>query len=235
LRLGVKFHAETGHVKPFRALLWDNDGVLVDTEGLFFQATREALARAGVTISQAQYVKHFLVSNRGLEAFAEALGGAAAIARVRVDRGTRYSELLRSERVAIPGADEVLAALAPHHRMALVTSSSPEHLLLAHARTACLRHFETIVAEGDYPRSKPNPDPYEEALRRLNLAPEECLAIEDSRRGLLAAKAAGLTCWVVPTPLSAAACLDEADAILPSLSDLPGRLGFRRPGEPMVA
>ena len=222
-------------MRPYRALLWDNDGVLVDTEGLYFQATRETLARVGVTLTRSQYVEHFLVTNRGMEPFTEAAGGPAAIARLRAERGARYSELLRTELVAIPGAEEVLALLTPHYRMALVTSSAREHLALAHARTGCLRHFETIVALGDYPRSKPNPDPYEEAFRRLDLAPGECLAIEDSRRGLLAAKAAGLGCWVVPTPLSAAAPLDEADLVLASLRELPHRLGLGARVAPLTA
>jgi HAD superfamily hydrolase (TIGR01509 family) len=213
--------------RPFRALLWDNDGVLVDTEGLYFRATRDVLAQVGIDLTESQYVALFLVSNRGLEPFVETLGGPQEVDRLRARRNVRYSELLKTENVGIPGVAQVLSALAPHHRMAIVTSSSREHLALAHERTGLLGYFELLVAEGDYRRSKPYPDPYQEAIRRLRVAPDECLAIEDSRRGLLAAKAAGLTCWVVPNALSAKAPLDEADRVLNDLGELPAALGFQ--------
>jgi len=211
-------------------LLWDNDGVLVDTEGLYFRATRDVLAQVGIDLTESQYVALFLVSNKGLEPFVEALGGTREADRLRALRNARYSELLRTEDVGIAGAAEVLSALAPYHRMAIVTSSSREHLALAHERTGLLRYFELLVAEGDYRRSKPHPDPYQEAVRRLHVSPEECLVIEDSRRGLLAAKAAGLTCWVVPNGLSAKAPLDEADRVLKHLGELPAALGLQAGG-----
>lgn len=214
--------------RRFRALLWDNDGVLVDTEGLYFQATRETLASVGIDLTEAQYVDLFLVGNQGMTHFADAIGGPEAMALLRMRRGARYSALLRAGNVAIPGAGPVVATLAPQYRMALVTSSSREHLALAHAGTDLLRYFELLIAEGDYLRSKPNPDPYEEAVRRMALTPQDCLVIEDSRRGLLAAKAAGLTCWVVPTELSSKASFDEADDVLESLVELPARLAGRR-------
>jgi HAD superfamily hydrolase (TIGR01509 family) len=216
--------------RPFRALLWDNDGVLVDTEGLYFRATRDVLAQVGIDLTESQFVALFLVSNQGIEPFVETLGGAQEADRLRARRNARYSELLRTEHVGIPGAAEVLSALAPHYRMAIVTSSSREHLALAHERTGLLRYFELLVAEGDYRRSKPHPDPYQEAVRRLQVSPEECLVIEDSRRGLLAAKAAGLTCWVVPNALSGKAPLDEADRVLNDLGELPAALGLQADG-----
>ncbi|MGD0678344.1 MAG: HAD family phosphatase [Polyangiaceae bacterium] len=212
--------------RPYRALLWDNDGVLVDTEGLYFEATRGVLADVGVEFTQAEYVELFLVDNRGLSHFADRLGGTIGVDQLRVKRNRRYSELLFGQDVVIPGASAALTAVAPHYRMAMVTSSSREHLAIAHERSGFLRHFELLLAEGDYPRSKPHPDPYLEAVRRLGVAADECLVIEDSRRGLLSAKAAGLTCWVVPGALSGHASLAEADRFLRDLSELPIALGL---------
>jgi HAD superfamily hydrolase (TIGR01509 family) len=209
----------------FRALLWDNDGVLVDTEILYFQATREVLAGAGVELTEAQYVELFLVDNVGIAHFASRLGEASEIDRLRARRNARYSSLLAESDVTIPGAPDVLAALAPHFRMGMVTSTSREHLAIAHARAGLLRHFEIVVAEGDYARSKPHPDPYQEAVRLLGVEPNECLVIEDSRRGLLAAKAAGLACWVVRSRFSHRSSFAEADRILDDVRALPEALG----------
>ena len=72
--------------------------------------------------------------------------------------------------------------------------------------------------------SKPHTEPYLAAVARFGARPEECLVIEDSRRGLLSAKAAGLRCWVVPSPLTAASPFDEADRRFSSLAELSAAL-----------
>ena len=90
----------------FKAILWDNDGVLVDTEHLYLQATREVLATAGVALSDAQYCDLFLNQNNGAWHLASALGHSEpAIARMREARDARYSALLRARDHTIAGVE----------------------------------------------------------------------------------------------------------------------------------
>jgi HAD superfamily hydrolase (TIGR01509 family) len=109
-------------------------------------------------------------------------------------------------------------ALARRYRLAIVTSSEPGPFARTHARTGLLEHFELVLAQGDYARAKPEPDPYLRAVERLGLAPDRCLVIEDSERGLRAAKAAGLRCWVIPSRLTAGGRFEAADAVLGDLA-----------------
>ncbi|HZL16771.1 MAG TPA: HAD family phosphatase [Polyangia bacterium] len=207
------------------AILFDNDGVLVDTEGLYFRANREVLAGVGVALDEAAYVELFLREGTGAWHLAEARGlSAESVADLRAVRDRRYAELLDEAPIAIPGVAELLPALAARYRLAIVTSSEPDPFARTHVRTGLLPHFELVLTRADYQRSKPDPQPYLCAVGRLGLPPERCLVIEDSERGLRAAKAAGLTCWVVPSGLTAGGHFEAADAVLPDLFAVAARL-----------
>jgi HAD superfamily hydrolase (TIGR01509 family) len=207
------------------AILFDNDGVLVDTEGLYFRANREVLAGVGVELSEADYVELFLREGLGAWHLAEARGHSATrIEALRAARDRRYFELVDEGEILIPGVAELLPRLAARYRLAIVTSSEPGPFARTHARTGLLPHFELVLTRADYRRSKPDPEPYLTAVARLGLPPARCLVIEDSERGLRAAKAAGLCCWVVPSQLTAASCFDSADAVFPDLGAVGARL-----------
>jgi HAD superfamily hydrolase (TIGR01509 family) len=207
----------------FEAIFWDNDGVLVDTEGLYFQATREVLAGVGVSLTEELYRELFLRQARGAWHLAEARGlPAAEVAALRQRRDERYGALLDAGPVAIPGVAASLARLAARHRMAVVTSS--EHFERIHRDPAFLALFEFILTRAHYRRSKPDPEPYLLALAKIALPAERCLVIEDSERGLAAAKAAGLTCWVVPSSLTRACAFAGADRVLDSVADVEAAL-----------
>ena len=211
------------------AILWDNDGVLVDTEGLFFAVTRDALARAQVALTREVFLDFVMGSGRTVFELAEARGWTPDnVAALRRERDAAYADLLRNgPSLAIDGIAETLQALHGRARMAIVTTSSREHFELAHRHTGLRRFFEVVVAREDYEQSKPHPEPYLTALRRLGLHPGRCVAIEDSERGLTAATHAGLRCIVVPNELTrgcafvgASAVLADSRAILAALASL---------------
>jgi HAD superfamily hydrolase (TIGR01509 family) len=204
------------------AILWDNDGVLVDTESLFFEASRDALARAGIAVTRDDFIDHVLRSGRNLfDQLLERGWSPAEIAALRATRNELYSNRLRQRDPAIPGVASVLRELAARHRMALVTSSLRTHLEIAHRASGLLNLFETVVTREDYQQSKPSPMPYLTALARMGLDPGRCVAIEDSVRGLASAAAAGLRCLIVPNDLTREEKFDCAEAVLQSVRDVP--------------
>jgi HAD superfamily hydrolase (TIGR01509 family) len=208
------------------ALLWDNDGVLVDTERLYFEATREVLATVDVDLDEALYVQLFMREGRGAFHLARERGlDDTAIDRLRSARDARYAQRLEAGSLLLDGVEQAVTALAPQYRMAIVTSSLREHFHLAHRSTQLLTHFEFVLCHGDYARAKPDPDPYLTALARLGLPAEQCLVIEDSERGLHAARAAGLGCWVVPSPLARTGSFAQAERVFASLGELVLALG----------
>ena len=177
--------------RAFDAILFDNDGVLVDTEGFYFQANREALAPFGVALDREAYIDLFLRESRGAWDLLRERGvGERDIWLARAARDRRYQELVGAgdaSTLLMPGVAEGLAALAGRFRMAIVTSSEPEPFAVAHARAGILHHFELALTREQYQLAKPEPEPYLRAVERLALAPERCLVVEDSERGLRAA------------------------------------------------
>ena len=208
-----------------RAILWDNDGVLVDTERLYFLATQRALATVGIPLTQEQYVALFLVEGRGAWHFAAERGfSPEAIGELRRTRDTLYEESLSREPLLIPGVREVLDALHETYVMGIVTSSEPGPFALIHRRTGLMPYFRFAVTADDTVETKPHPEPYLRGVERSGCAPEECLVIEDSERGLMAARAAGLRCIVVPSELTRGCDFTGAHRVLERLPHLLGEL-----------
>jgi len=225
---------ETGPGIPnYAAILWDNDGVLVDTERWYFQATRDVFAEAGIELTTGTYFEYFLTNANGTSRFAAAHGmGEPGIGALVERRNTRYLHMLDHEHITIDGVRETLAALRPHFAMGIVTSSRRAHFDAIHRRTDLLRFFDFVVSHEDYALSKPAPDPYRAAIERAGLPASKCLAIEDAPRGLIAARAAGLDCWVIPTELTARAPFPGATRVLNRVTDAASLLldGKTRPG-----
>jgi HAD superfamily hydrolase (TIGR01509 family) len=198
-----------------KAVFWDNDGVLVDTEPLYLDATRATLADVGVTISEEQFIDFSLRQGRSLFELVAEHHDAAEVERLRQVRNQRYAERLRAGVAPLAGVEAALAALHTRVGLAVVTSSNHDHFEIIHASTGLLRWFDFTVTNRDYKRSKPHPDPYETALARAGCTADEAIAIEDSERGLAAARAAGLRCIVVPRGLTRGGAFGEAYRVVP--------------------
>jgi HAD superfamily hydrolase (TIGR01509 family) len=206
------------------AIFWDNDGVLVDTEVLYYEANRQVLAGLGVELTVEQFRELYMKETIGGWHLADL--SPAAMEEKRSERNRVYSELLRTRAFAVPGAAEVLEALSGRLATGVVTSSRRDHFDLIHARTGFGRFFEFVVSCDDVRNTKPDPEPYLRALELSGRSPAECVAVEDSERGLAAAKAAGLECWVIPTGLTRDGDFRAADRVIGNLLEIPGLLGF---------
>lgn len=204
-------------------ILWDNDGVLVDTEGLYFRATQEVLRTVGVPVTANQFKEISL--RRGESMFVLAVECGITddeIARLRAERDRRYTELLGSQSWAIDGAEEVLRSLHGQVRTGVVTSARRVHFETTHARTGLRRYLDFVLTREDYKQTKPYPEPYLTAMARHDLRPDDCLVVEDSERGLAAATAAGLPCLIVLSDWSRDADFSGAARVLENIRDVPG-------------
>ncbi len=204
-----------GRMAPQRlkAILWDNDGVLSDTECLFFEANRRVLAQHGVDLAHADYVAWYLEESHGAWHLLRARGyDDAAVAQVRRARDDCYAGLLAGAAapLSFPGVPAMLARLAPRVAMSIVTASFAGHVALAHRHGGVLEHIGAVFAREPGLRPKPHPDPYLNALRRLGLDAGDCVAVEDSPRGVAAARAAGLRCIALRSDLLAGYDFDGA-------------------------
>ena len=205
----------------FDVVLFDNDGVLVDTEPLFLHATRELLATIGIEVDEEVY--HEISLRRGASVFvlAEEQGATKQeVVDLRARRDDRYAELIAEGVETLVGVHQTLDRLHGLRPMAIVTSSGRAHFEQIHRQTELLHFFEFVLADGDYARHKPHPDPYLAAAARFEIDPARCLVIEDTQRGLDAAHAAGMRCIAIPNALSAAGDFSKAEHTLGSMEEL---------------
>ncbi len=205
-----------------RAILWDNDGVLVDSERIFFEVNRDYFARHAITLSEENFFDWYLVRDCGAwHLLAERGMSKEELARCRSDRNDLYLSRLLSEDIPLtPGIEEVLKRLAPRVRMAVVTSSRRDHFEAIQSNSCLLKSFDFILTLDTYARAKPAPDPYLKALEKLSLTASECIAVEDSPRGLAAANSAGIDCIVVRSPLARHCAFSGALRVVDSMSQL---------------
>jgi HAD superfamily hydrolase (TIGR01509 family) len=198
-----------------RPVIFDCDGVLVDSEDLAWDAWAEVLARYGTVPTDDDIALltgrteddaygHF--SSRAAlpdrDRFGEELGESIA------DRFTRSLE-------AFEDAEDTLHALHQRGvRLAVASSSTRERLELSLAMTGLDRFFDVMVAGDEVAHGKPHPDLFLEAAERLGVLPEECVAVEDSQPGVAAAKTAGM--FVVGVERTSV--LENADRRVPRLT-----------------
>jgi HAD superfamily hydrolase (TIGR01509 family) len=219
--------------RPFDAVIFDMDGVLVDSEPMHVDAMREILAPYGVAYDDRENQEFF--GRTDLEVFRV----LRARHRLPLDEGEltrrRTALLIRltRERAAppMPGVPEVPRKLdGLGYRLAVASSSAPELIRVTVDQLDLAPELRELVSGVEVGRGKPAPDVFLEAARRLRAAPARCLVVEDSRNGLLAAKAAGMACAAIPCPATRHESFAEADWRLAALPELLGVL--RRPDDP---
>jgi HAD superfamily hydrolase (TIGR01509 family) len=173
-------------------LLFDHDGVLVDTENWYFEATREALARLDVIMTFDDYKQHLVDGTSNWVGVARKGATEANIDAARAWRDDRYQYYLQREYIDIPGVAEVLDELDQRFQMAVITTSKRRDFELIHRDRTLLDSMAFVLCREDYDQAKPHAEPYETGLRRFGIGPDNAVVIEDSRRGLAAAEAAGI-------------------------------------------
>lgn len=206
-----------------KALFWDNDGILVDTEEIFFKANQEILAGLGITLRREQFEEISLARGESVMRLA-ANPGTDAFEKLRRDRDALYAELLTREPLVIDGVRDVLGALQGKYAMGIVTSSGHEHFEIIHRQSGLLPYFQFVLTLKDCPHTKPHPGPYLKAIALSGYPPEECLVIEDSPRGLASATSAGLRCIIIPSKFTRGRNFPGACRVLAGIKDLPAAL-----------
>ncbi len=205
------------------AVLFDFDGVLVDTEWAIYDAWHRTFQANGHPLP--------------LEVYTQCIGSDFATwsPKTHLEELTglafdwhdldarRQEEIVRdlSGEGPMPGAAALLEKLAAAGIRRVVVSSSSHHWVDGWLeKTGLGPWFETVVCRGDAERIKPAPDLYLEALRRLGLTGGECLVIEDSLNGIKAANAAGIPVWAVPNRVTACLDFSLARRVLASLDEV---------------
>lgn len=184
-----------------KAVLFDHDGTLVDSEKVHFLLWREALGRHGADLGEAEFCQHF-VGIPGMYSTVEAVrrhGLSVAPRELTRQKNELCDSYLRAQAFPLmPGARDAVEVFDQLGlRLGVVTGGGPEGVQATLREHPWAAAFETVVSAADVAHSKPAPDVYLLALQRLGLRPGEAIAIEDTAAGVAAATSAGLRCVAV--------------------------------------
>lgn len=213
-----------------RAVVFDFDGVIANSEPLHFLAFREVLAQEGIALGEPDYYRRYLGYDdvgvfRAAAADHHLTWTIDRIADLAARKATRMEALERDASVLFPGAEAAIRRAAEKVPLAIVSGSLGAEIRRVLDRANLTTLFRVIVAAEDTPEGKPAPDPYLRAVALLSerlgerVEPRTCVAIEDSHWGLASAKAAGLRTLAV-THTYGPSELTGADLIIASLDGL---------------
>jgi HAD superfamily hydrolase (TIGR01509 family) len=201
-----------------RQVVFDMDGLMVDSEPMHELANDRYLARFGVAIDES--LREDMMGRR-VRDLAEAIAGrlGRSPAQVLAEREAVFWELLEGNGVkAMPGLDQAIATLrAAGLRLAVATSGTRAYVDHVLDRLGIRGAFEVVVSGEDVAAGKPDPEIYLLAAELLAADPADCVALEDTFHGVAAARAAGMHAIAIPNALTAAMDFSGADAVMPDL------------------
>jgi HAD superfamily hydrolase (TIGR01509 family) len=206
----------------FRALIFDFDGLILDTEGPVYRSWLEVYQAHGEALPFERWVEIVGSTTAGFHPqhhLEERLGRPLSQA-VLDGRIGRRTQMILAEPL-LPGIVEHLDAARSLELKVGVASSSTREWVRGHLeRVGILDRFDCLRCRDDVTSAKPAPDLYLAVLDCLGVSPTEAFAIEDSPNGVLAAKRAGLRCVAIPNPITARLDLSQADLQLQSLAEV---------------
>ncbi len=214
-----------------RAIIFDFDGVIVDTERIHFQTLQRVLEEEGIPLSWEEYVQTYLaMDDKNCLRTAFAQHGRTVSPEMTdelIERKATYFFSTMPDAVTLfPGVERLIRQTAERFPLAIASGALREEIEFILGKVGLREFFPVVVAAQDVVMGKPHPEAFVTALARLNrlvssrpVRPSECLVIEDSRHGVAAATAAGMRCLAVsnsypPDQLTA------AHLVLPSLEAL---------------
>ena len=206
---------------PARAgILFDLDGVIIDSEELQYEAYLQVLAPLGVRPSREEYGREWIGNGRGPEYAVQTYHLPLSPDELRRRRSPVYHQILRERVTLMPGVRAALARLGARFPLALATNSNH------HDTSFVLEHFglegvfAAVVTREMYERAKPEPDAFLTAAARLGLPPGRCVVIEDAFKGVVAAARAGCKCIAVPHDFTRGHDFSTAACVVSNLDDV---------------
>ena len=201
-------------------ILFDNDGVLVETEKWYFEANVRALKELGITLELSRYLGIMARGGTAWEVALEQGITKEVIDKKRFQRDEYYQEYLKTKDLEIPNVISVLNELSKKYQMGIITTSRRVDFELIHRNRGITEYMDFVLCVEDYKRAKPYPDPYLAGLKKFNALKEDTIIVEDSQRGLSSAVNAGIECAIVKNEFTLSHDFSKATYLIDSLEDL---------------
>jgi HAD superfamily hydrolase (TIGR01509 family) len=207
-------------MKREAGLIFDFDGVIVDSEKLQFRSYSQVLAEFGVEVSVSEYGREWIAAGLGPEYAVEKYGLPMGPDELRERKNPIYHRMLREEAELMPAVPETLAGLASRYALALATNSNRIDTGFVLDHFGLRDYFDAVITREDYRERKPAPDAFLKAAAAIGLAAGRCIVLEDAYKGVLAAHRAGCPCIAVPNEFTLDNDFGLAAAIVECLADV---------------
>lgn len=208
--------------KDIKVILFDSDGVLAHTEELFFEINGKCFTAIGIPYPREAFEHHTFLTDLGTTGFMKNLGcSAEEIEEFKTNRNRLWQEAVTERNVVDTAAEAVFTSLKRKYKIGIVTNTNQENFNKTYHDSNIPTLADFIITREDYINGKPAPDGYLEGLKRAQVSAQEAIVIEDSPRGIAAAKTAEITTVIIPNPAFTNLDVSEADYKIYSLSELP--------------
>lgn len=205
-----------------KMVIFDMDGVLVDSEGFYREINFQLFSDLGVPVTDEEYNSFIGISSKRMWGYIKEKGKLSQDVETlkQRERETTYRYLLAQLLEPIVGIPELLAALKQkNYQISLASSSSRKVIELIIQRAGIASYFEFVVSGEEVQNGKPAPDIFLKAAAHFDLPPENCCVIEDSNNGMRGAKAAGMYCVGFRSPNSGNQDLSACDLIIDNFDE----------------
>lgn len=201
-------------------ILFDNDGVLVETEVWYYEANKKALKELGLSLHMDKYQEIMARGGTAWEVALEAGFQADIIDKKRTQRDIYYQEFLQTKNIEIPNVKKTLLKLSKKYEMAIVTTSRRVDFELIHKNRSIVDPMKFVLCVEDYKRAKPYADPYLKGLELFKTKAEHAIVVEDSQRGLNSAVNANIECVIVKNEFTKTHDFSKANHFIDKLEQL---------------
>lgn len=206
-----------------KAVIFDMDGVIIDSEPVHLKLEQKMFRELGINVTKEEHYSYIgTTSNYMWEDIRNKHGVTKVLEElVKNDRDTYFNHLIskENEMILIDGVKEFIKELHKNGVKLAIASSSPLNVIEAVAGIFGIDEYFDILVSGDYvEKSKPEPDIFLYAAKKLGVSPEDCIVVEDSHNGVLAAKKAGMSCIGYMNPASGTQDISMADLVVDCFS-----------------
>lgn len=187
--------------RKIRAILFDMNGIIIDDEHIHEMAFKESVKPYGIILTHEDYLECCAgkTDKAGYESISLKFSKTLPIDDLLHQKSMQYLSLFPANKKSYLGVIELIHFLSEHYILALTSSSSRQEVDLITSEFGIQRDFVTTISGNDVLKGKPNPEPYVLTAKKIGVQPNECVVIEDSKSGVISAKAAGCYCIGVTT------------------------------------
>jgi len=185
-------------IRLIKAVIFDMDGVLVNSEPINYEINKITFEKAGIKISKKEFIEEWVVKGTGSREAIKRHNIRMSYENLQKIKKKIYLDILKRKVKLKPNAKETIINLHKKYKLALASHAHKYNVNIIVKKFRLNKFFQIILGKQDVNKGKPNPEIFLKAAKKLKVKPEKCLVIEDTEKGILAAKRAGMICIAIP-------------------------------------